>query len=224
MWRAVERWGSQIKSGLNFDFLSRLFSRQKSYSQFESTEDIFSDAKEDLESSEDEDDIILMRDSDPYEVSYERRRNKKKHDVQIHATTSGERANGNTKTNKDSDLSESNGTDSLTVRYTSGHHRQGSTVREDVGGFVTCVIQRQYSKLDNEVSDDDHKTSDQDQQDGAFCDNNKQADSNVFHSIKDVDPNWKAKKPKRRKKVRVFQFLRRITSFTSRYHAYARTK
>ena len=224
MWRAVERWGSQIKSGLNFDFLSRLFSKPKSYSQFESTEDIFSDAKEDLIES-DEDDVILMRDSDPYDVGFERRQNKRKpygtHNAEIHSSKLEEKVTGN----KELDNSGAHDTDerTLSVRYTSkGHRRQGSNVREDVGGYVTCVIQRQYNKLGEDVSDDEHVTSDQheDQRDGTFCDNAKQGDSNVFHSIKDV----KAKKPKRRKKVRVFQFLRRITSFTSRNHAYARTK
>ena len=236
MWRAVERWGSQIKSGLNFDFLSRLFGRSKPYSQFESTEDIFSDAKEELLESDEEDDVILMRDSDPYEVTYERRRAKVKgygasseYDVQIHTDSSGAETGltGHTMSdhcNGDVHVECTAQSQSSSVRIGSGHHRQGSSVREEVGELVTSVFQRQYNKFENDSSDEDHSSRDQDH--NSVCDSAKEPDSNsnVFHSIKDVNPNWKAKKPKRRKKVRVFQFLRRITSFASRDQIYARTK
>lgn len=233
MWRAVERWGSQIKSGLNFDFLSRLFGRQKTYTQFESTEDIFADAKEELGSDE-EDDVILMRDSDPYEVTYERRKTKVKgygtcseYDVvQIH--THSERANGSLKTGTELDQCDGAVHSDCTRNAPSSHHRQGSTVREDVGDFVSSVFQKQYTKLENDAADgaadDSHTSCDRDHSDDGQCDCVKRDDSNVFHSIKDVNPNYKVKKPKRRKKVRVFQFLRRITSFTSKDHAYGRTK
>lgn len=230
MWRAVERWGSQIKSGLNFDFLSRLFGKQKTYTQFESTEDIFSDAKEEL-ASDDEDDVILMRDRDPYEVTYERRKTKVKgygassdYDIKINTNLAGERVNGDQSVHCDTDCTVAQAN---SVRHTSsGHQRQGSTVREDVGDFVNSVFQKQYKKLENDATDDNNvnETHDQDHIDGATCDNAKGDKSLVFNSIKDVNPNWKEKKPKRRKKVRVFQFLRRITSLTSRDTAYGRTK
>ena len=232
MWRAVERWGSQIKSGLNFDFLSRLFGKSKSYAQFESTEDIFSDAKEELVESEEEDDVILMRNSDPYEVTYERRRTKVKgygasseYDVQIHSDSSG---NSNTglrdHCNGDAQVDGVDRSQKSTARLGAGHRRQGSSVREEVGELVTSVFQRQYNKFENDSSDEDHSSRDQGH--NSVCDSAKEQDSNsnVFHSIKDVDPTWKAKKPKRRKKVRVFQFLRRITSFASRDQVQVRTK
>lgn len=236
MWRAVERWGSQIKSGLSLNFLSRLFGRPKTYEHFESTEDIFSDAKEELESDE-EDDVILMRDGDPYEVTYEHRKTKVKgygatsdYDIQIHTDSSGDQPARHTHSEVishcNSDVhTECTITQTSSARLTSSHHRrQGSSVREEVGDLVTSVFQRQYNKLENDVSDDDHSSRELEK--NSICDSAKEGDSKskVFHSIKDISPNWKAKKPKRRKKVRVFQFLRRITNFTSRDHAYARTK
>ena len=230
MWRAVERWGSQIKSGLNFDFISRLFGKSKSYAQFESTEDIFSDAKEELaDSDEEENDVILMRDSDPYEVTYERRQTKVKgygasseYEVQVHSDSSGNNTGLRDHCNGEAQVDGSDQSQKSSARLCAGHRRQGSSVREEVGELVTSVFQRQYNKFENDSSDEDHTSRDH----NSFCDSTKEQDSNsnVFHSIKDVDPTWKAKKPKRRKKVRVFQFLRRITSFASRDQVHVRTK
>lgn len=63
MFKAIGRWGSQVRSSFNFPFMTNVFgTKSKKYGDLDNEEEIFIDALEEIENESDtEDNIIVMR-------------------------------------------------------------------------------------------------------------------------------------------------------------------
>ncbi|KAL3872812.1 hypothetical protein ACJMK2_036011 [Sinanodonta woodiana] len=203
MWRTVERWRMRLKTGLNFNFITRLFKR-RSYSQFDSSEDIFSDAREYLETESEEEndslnfeDVVINRavanvENNPTGV--DKRNN--------HLGSEPEQQGASMPDNLENDRIVpfiSNPHSISTVTYTTAS--SSKFVQEEVKGIAASFGTLRYSRLTDSgedeitVSDSVHRdvelTTDGDRNNG---------NRHVFHSIEDVPTTSTDKTRKRRKK------------------------
>ncbi|KAK3591597.1 hypothetical protein CHS0354_013779 [Potamilus streckersoni] len=206
MWRTVERWRMRLKTGLNFSFITRLFKR-RSYSQFDSSEDIFSDAREYLETESEEDNDSLNFE-DVVVVNQNRAKENNPTGVDQRNNHLGSEPEKALWTGQPDILEndkivpfERNPNSFSPFTYAQTTASSSTFVQEEVKGMVASLGRLGYNRLDDS-REDDINVSDSFHRDVelASVDDRDNDNRHVFHSIEDVPTNRTEKYRKRRKK------------------------
>ena len=245
MFKAIGRWGANVKANLNLKFLTNLFgSKSKSYCEIDSDEEeIFSDAREELLDEEEDDDRTVTIESHESSVVFKRSVNGSATIVRSDLVNTDKSSQSDDSSDADDegigvendDIIETKDKDDIfnhdedhnqkesakiietDTKTTNGLIRNASSSAfKKVHRRISSFSQRQYSKMDCDNGEGELQAE---KDDNDNIDGSVGAMNGKLKSVKQKSKD-KDKKTQKRNKVPLFRFFRGLIRFPFRGNSY----
>lgn len=214
MFKAISRWGSQVRSSLSGGFLSNLFgSKSRKYGEFnEETEEIFSDALEELESDDDVDGRLAVA----VEPKSPKTKTEATEDILKVSVHEPELASGDTQhSDTGGDISDAKDI----AKETKDENIQSTPQTVDTHLVETCSVSSSHSSDSSQDLDKD-KTDDNNEHNTENDADNEQHDEHDDTKQIVESPSKENGIPHSSSSASMFQKMhRRINSYTQRQYA-----